>query len=302
MSSMSIVEEMFSDESSFYGDEDEKARLEEQVATYDPESYWANVHPRLLSTIQYTSSAPSTKPEPTNSALDDHDVEALTSCPRDSRGRGESSAAFLSRLSPSRTRASDIGPWIWMRESCSHGGEGDVATFVREGTALLRAYEEEASELREAHEKSGAKTKAALTRKLNPLRRTLEQDIFKLARETGVTAGKWMLFPSVDSVDSVWKTVVSAWDEGELGDAAKVATDDGSGQARLICVYTDDFSDRKDVKRVLNALVARGLVDKKSRPIYYKCDAYTYLDIKSNNDYGLKASLFSSHDVLAGKV
>lgn len=189
-----------------------------------------------------------------------------------------------------------------MRESCSHGGEGDVATFVREGTALLRAYEEEASELREAHEKSGAKTKAALTRKLNPLRRTLEQDIFKLARETGVTAGKWMLFPSVDSVDSVWKTVVSAWDEGELGDAAKVATDDGSGQARLICVYTDDFSDRKDVKRVLNALVARGLVDKKSRPIYYKCDAYTYLDIKSNNDYGLKASLFSSHDVLAGKV
>jgi hypothetical protein len=180
--------------------------------------------------------------------------------------------------------------------------EGDIATLLKRGNELLQTYDEEASTLRAAHDKSGAKTTAALTRKLNPLRRTLEQNIFALAKETGVTSGKWMFFPSVDYVDSVWKTVVTALDKGELGNTAKVATDDGSGQARLICVFTEDFSDMEDVKRVLTTLVEKGLVDEEARPIYYKCDAYTHLDIKSNNAYGLKASLFSSRDILTGKV
>jgi Domain of unknown function (DUF1917). len=179
---------------------------------------------------------------------------------------------------------------------------GDVAGFTRKGTELLEAYEEESSTLRAAHEKSGAKTTAGLTRKLNPIRKTLEQNIFDLAKETGVTSGKWMLFPSARQVDATWKTVVTALDEGKLGDAAKVATDDGSGRARLICVYTRDFADKDDIKRVLKALVAVDLVDEESMPIYYKCDAYTYLNITSKNEYGLKASLFSSRDMLSGKV
>jgi hypothetical protein len=49
-------------------------------------------------------------------------------------------------------------------------------------------------------------------------------------------------------------------------------------------------------------MVAMGLVDVEDRPIYYKCDAFTYLDITSKNEYGLKASMFSSRDVLSGKV
>lgn len=180
--------------------------------------------------------------------------------------------------------------------------EGDTATFVRKGTDLLHGYEEEAARLRAAHEKSGAKTTAGLTRKLNPLRKSLEHDILAAAQETGVTSGKWMLFPPADKVDSVWQTVVTALDEGKLGNIAKVATDDGSRQARLICVYTDDFSDAEDVKRVLRGLAEKDLVKAEWRPIYYKCDAYTHLDIKSSNDYGLKASMFSSRDVLSGKL
>lgn len=180
--------------------------------------------------------------------------------------------------------------------------DADVPEFVRKGTELLQDYEEEAARLRAAHEKSGAKTTAGLTRKLNPLRKTLEQNIFAAAQETGVTSGKWMLFPSAEWVDSTWKKVVTAMDEGKLGSTAKVATDDGSGGARLICVYTDDFGDTEDVKRVLRGLADKELVNMESRPIYYKCDAYTHLDIKSNNDYGLKASMFSSRDVLSGKV
>ncbi|OKO97440.1 UPF0696 protein C11orf68 -like protein [Penicillium subrubescens] len=284
------------------GDEDEQARLEEQAATYDPEPFWAEIHPRLLSTIQHELSAPPPTLKIEAGEEDEDAASTSMSRPRDSRGPGESISAFTSRLAPSRTSFSDVGPWIWMWKPKSQVKEGDVATLVRKGNDLLQAYEEEASSLRAAHDKSGAKTTAGLTRKLNPLRRTLEQNIFALAKETGVTSGKWMFFPTVDYVDSFWKTVVTALDKGDLGEAAKVATDDGSGQARLICVYTKDFSDKEDVKRVLLTLVEKGLVDEESRPIYYKCDAYTHLDIKSNNAYGLKASLFSSRDILTGKV
>ena len=36
--------------------------------------------------------------------------------------------------------------------------------------------------------------------------------------------------------------------------------------------------------------------------IYYKCDAYTYLGINSGNDYKLRASLYSSEEILNGQV
>ena len=34
------------------------------------------------------------------------------------------------------------------------------------------------------------------------------------------------------------------------------------------------------------------------RAIYYKADAYTYLELNSGNEYGLKASMFSSREIL----
>ncbi|KAJ5115021.1 hypothetical protein NUU61_000780 [Penicillium alfredii] len=301
-SSPKDIEEIFSDESSFYGDEDEQARLEEQAAAYDPEPFWSEVHPHLLSTVQYNLHAPPATSKPISSA--DQDAKpSSTTLPENSRGDKETTAQFLSRLPPSTTSFSTIGPWIWMHSpQAPPMDEGDVPALMRKGTELLHSFEDESSRLRAAHEKSGAKTTAALTRKLNPLRRELEQNLFAAAREARVTAGKWMLFPTVDRADAVWAAVVKALEKGELGDVAKVATDDGSGHARLICVYTNDFEDMEDVKRVLRGLVDAGLVEEQARPIYYKCDAYTHLDIKSSNDYGLKASMFSSRDVLAGKV
>lgn len=282
------------------GDEDEQARLEELAATYDPEPFWSEIHPRLLSTVQHELRAqPASIERGPTSQQDDW---APTILPKDRRGPKESVAHFLSRLPPSSTPTASVGPWIWVRRPNERLEDADVPEFVRKGTELLHGYEEEAAKLCAAHEKSGAKTTAGLTRKLNPLRKVLEQNIFAAAQETGVTSGKWMLFPSAEWVDSTWKTVVTAMDEGKLGSTAKVATDDGSPHARLICVYTDDFGDTEDVKRVLRGLAEKDLVTSESRPIYYKCDAYTHLDIKSNNDYGLKASMLSSRDVLSRKV
>ncbi|XHG09604.1 hypothetical protein AWENTII_012651 [Aspergillus wentii] len=221
---------------------------------------------------------------------------------RNSRGANEATPSFLSRLPPSTTKKDDIGPWIYAYPQNKPTPENeDIASLVSEGKELLYDFENKKTTLEAEHDKSGAKTKAGLTRKLNPLRRTLEQDLFTLARDTGVTSGKWMLFPTADRVDRYWGLIAEATIKGGLGIAAKVATDDGEGKARLIAVYTYDTADKEDVKRVLMKLVEFGLVNEGERPIYYKSDAFTYLEILGNNSYGLKASMFSSKDVLAGK-
>jgi hypothetical protein len=109
-----------------------------------------------------------------------------------------------------------------------------------------------------------------------------------------------MLFPTEEDAPSIWKSVVAGVIENKLGTAAKIATD---GSPRLICVYTEDFSDEADVKRVVQQLEKLGLLPKDpNRSIYYKCDAYTHLDIGSGNEYGLQASLYASKDVLADKT
>lgn len=111
-----------------------------------------------------------------------------------------------------------------------------------------------------------------------------------------------MLFPSVDEVNDVWRTVCEGVDANRLGTAAKVSTaSPQTDPARLICVYTKDFTDVADVRRVLLGMVELGLV-KADMPqgIKYKCDAYTYLGIYGKNEYGLSASIFSSTEMLRG--
>ncbi|KAI4609952.1 hypothetical protein J4E83_008517 [Alternaria metachromatica] len=71
-----------------------------------------------------------------------------------------------------------------------------------------------------------------------------------------------------------------------------------SGKA--ICVYTKDFLDADDVLRVLHELETMGLINV-GRTIYYKPDAYTYLDLRRETaaEYGLQASLYNSRTLLA---
>jgi len=108
---------------------------------------------------------------------------------------------------------------------------------------------------------------------------------------------QWMLFPAEHNAEKTWRQVVEAVVENKLGTAAKIATD---GDTRLICIYTKDFSDIADVTRVVNALADLKLVYRDApRGIYYKCDAFTYLDISSGNEYGIAASLYSSKDIFS---
>lgn len=105
-----------------------------------------------------------------------------------------------------------------------------------------------------------------------------------------------MLFPEPSEVADIWwAKVVEGTIIDRLGSAAKIAT----SAAPVICIYTKDFRDVDDIRRVLEELVAIGLV-RPGRVIAYKPDTYTYLDIyKANAEmYGLRASLYTSNKLL----
>ncbi|RYP64396.1 hypothetical protein DL769_006677 [Monosporascus sp. CRB-8-3] len=149
------------------------------------------------------------------------------------------------------------------------------------------------------------------------------REVLDLAHALRVRCGKWMLFPSVKDVNKTWEIVARATANNELGIAAKVAprpededdhvdddgdddgNDDGKGggadKARLICVYTADFRDMEDVRRVARKLKQLGLVPRRGRGLFYKpgrADAYSYLGIASGNPWGIKPSIYDLASVL----
>jgi Domain of unknown function (DUF1917) len=90
-------------------------------------------------------------------------------------------------------------------------------------------------------------------------------------------SGKWLVFVSPERVDEMWLLIQAATEEGRLGHTAKVATAkpsplaSGTGQDRVICIYTYDSDDQADVMRVREELRRLGI----SRPISYKTDEAT---------------------------
>jgi hypothetical protein len=88
--------------------------------------------------------------------------------------------------------------------------------------------------------------------------------------------------------------------ENRFGIGAKIAADLGQNEdVRVICIYTKDFNDKEDVRRVVLELNRLDLLPRdKKRSIYYKCDAFTILQLMSGNPYGLSTSLYASRDFL----
>lgn len=89
-------------------------------------------------------------------------------------------------------------------------------------------------------------------------------------------SGKWLVFVDVKNIDEVWAKVKKATEEGKLGGSAKVATAKPNPNAtntdtKVICVYTYDWTDEKDVRRVREELRKLGITNK----IPYKADEDT---------------------------
>ncbi|GKZ22108.1 hypothetical protein AbraIFM66951_008844 [Aspergillus brasiliensis] len=273
--------------------------------------------PEATQPIDSSTPGPSSNPPSTPIQAHDFDVPVTstdTTPVRPNRpSPNEPISSFLARLPPSTTHsASATGQWIYVSSYSYQTPQADIKKLKADGAKELRAYEEKTAQIRAEHGKKPkrSQSQAGLSREITKLRMELERKLSALAKQTNVVSGKWMLFVSSEKVDEVWGVVAEATAKGELGFGAKVATaaataaavddnENGVGsarKARLIAIYTKDFRDKADVERVLRKMVELKLVDVEKRPIYYKCDAYTHLDIMGNNAWGLRASMFSSRD------
>jgi hypothetical protein len=218
--------------------------------------------------------------------------------------QNETILEFLRRLPVADPATAEVGPWLWVHcspELQDSPDDDDVDAFIDSATPLLDGLLKQRVIF---EQQNPGKAVGTITRKLSPYRDQLEVDLLNTAKKFGVTSSKWMLFPKLDDLPRVWRLVAEATAEGKLGPTSKVGTwspEDAIKGCTLICVYTKDFSDLDDVKRVMRALIDLGIAKRESK-IYYKCDAYTYLDIKSGNEFKLPASLWSSEEVLEDRV
>jgi hypothetical protein len=89
-------------------------------------------------------------------------------------------------------------------------------------------------------------------------------------------SGKWLVFVDAKNIDEVWAKIKKATEAGRLGGSAKVATARPNPNAtnpntKVICVYTYDWTDQEDIRRVREELRKLGITDKTP----YKADGDT---------------------------
>ena len=78
--------------------------------------------------------------------------------------------------------------------------------------------------------------------------------------ESTENCGKWMIFAyKGEQLDNIWENVKKATERGLLGDSSKVSTNKDNSNALnknsgVICIYTYDSNDKKDLKRIAKEL------------------------------------------------
>ncbi|HEV2377012.1 MAG TPA: putative phosphothreonine lyase domain-containing protein [Streptosporangiaceae bacterium] len=102
--------------------------------------------------------------------------------------------------------------------------------------------------------------------------------------------GKWLVFVPAARIDSWWQKIKHATEAGDLGVSAKAATVRPnplatSPKTKLICVYTRDWHDHDDVRRVLRELRVLGV----SWRLSYKTDDATISGV-----YGTGSAVYVS--------
>ncbi|KAF7899378.1 uncharacterized protein EAF01_008591 [Botrytis porri] len=301
---VSDTEGYLSDESDFYGDPETKASFEDRAADFDATAYWKSHRPTLTEKANANVAQALANPESKATLYNPYAGQACA------WQLDESINDFLRRLPPRTTELTPSTPWIFVtnpfrkapkgiavNDEAPPGEHTDWARCVTEGNRLL----DELITIRNTIEKENSKKPTvALDRMVNREKEIIVQKILETAIDCGCTSGKWMIFSPPSEVDEIWAAIAKATSTNSLGISAKVAPKDGTGllqKSRLICIYTEDFSDKMDVYRVLKAIRELGLVDRTLKgAIYYKADVYTYLELSSSNPYDIKASLYNSFE------
>ncbi|KAI2627518.1 DUF1917-domain-containing protein [Hypoxylon sp. NC1633] len=298
---------MSSDDSDFYGNDDITIDLKSKVKEFDVKDWWEG----------YGSlDTPLKRQARRQAAMDTSHLHNPYAGVEYAWQLTETIEDFLERVPPATTNGTSENPWIWIcnpyinrkkkgeaSNQMIHGGEdeapeevgADLPRVVEGGMARLHF----ASEFIDACRRSGNHP-SFVNRECRKAGVDAAKDILDLAKAHHVRCGKWMLFCPVFEVNEVWEIVAKATANNELGIAAKVAPRSTSDKRtdRLVCVYTADFSDTPDVRRVAGRLKQLGLIEAKGRPLYYKPDVYTYLGISHGNPWEIRASIYDTASML----
>ena len=112
-------------------------------------------------------------------------------------------------------------------------------------------------------------------------------------------SGIWLLiFDTGVQVDEAWEKIARATAMDELGTHAKVTPlqDEGEGKAlhgshHAVNVYTKDFTNKEDVMEIERKLRDLGMKGRMA----YKPRVYTIMGVYSQNKWGLRPSIYTSH-------
>ncbi|KAI1458545.1 DUF1917-domain-containing protein [Annulohypoxylon moriforme] len=300
---------MSSDDSDFYGDDEIMADLKTKVRDFDPETWWGE-HGNVNTPLRIQAQS------------EDVEMEDVSHLHNPYAGLEyawqltETIEDFVARVPPATTDETPQNQWIWVcnpyisRKKKSESSNQQIRGCEdeapeEEGADLPKVVEGGMARLHFASEyinmcKNSGNNINFIARECRTAGMDAAKDILNLAQAHRVKCGKWMLFCNTFEVNEVWQTIAKATANNELGIGAKVAprrTTDKRTE-RLICVYTADFSDTQDVKRVAEKLKKLGLVQANDRPLYYKPDVYTYLGIAHGNPWEIRASIYDTKSML----
>jgi len=124
-----------------------------------------------------------------------------------------------------------------------------------------------------------------------------QEQVLALAERFDVKSGKWLVHESNEKIDSTWNKVATSLFHRKFGDnirSAKVSVvDDCNGyhnQSHVICLYTNDFQNLKEVVGCLEELRRIGIHSK----VTYKLDVSSILGIYRNNESKMSPSIYKS--------
>ena len=98
-----------------------------------------------------------------------------------------------------------------------------------------------------------------------------------------------MVFAKSSEIDALWSRIASATHSGTLGYFAKVSPRSDS-PSHVICVYTRDYTDRRDVDKVRDGLRRLGV----KWSIGYKPDVYTHCAVYKGNSWNIAPARYHS--------
>ncbi|XP_046456310.1 uncharacterized protein LOC124203631 [Daphnia pulex] len=120
---------------------------------------------------------------------------------------------------------------------------------------------------------------------------------YQLVRVKPIHRGKWMLFPKTENVDEIWEKVKILVAANRLGNIANCSRADKEN-IHVICVFTKNFEDVKDVFRVLVTLRRNCL---QNTAIHYKTDEATEQGVYKTDEAAKRAGFDSAEKLKPGQ-